>query len=62
MFLELRLLVRRSGLKRLRPRPLAKLRGAGLVGVSYGHYFNDRSTHLTFGDADVAGLDLTFPL
>jgi hypothetical protein len=62
MYLELRLLVRLSGIARARKLPLAKWLGAGTVDLSYGHYFNDRYAHAAFGDADVAALSFAFPL
>jgi hypothetical protein len=61
-FIELRLLVRLEPLMRLSRRPLPRWLAAGLVEISYGHYFNDRYAETTFGGAELAGLQLAFPL
>jgi hypothetical protein len=42
--------------------PIPRWLRAGLVSVTYGHYFNDRDPHLVYGDADLATLSLLFPL
>ena len=42
--------------------PLGLWLGEGLMAISYGHYINDRFAHFQYGDADVAGLELSFPL
>lgn len=60
-FLELRFLVHLNGLGRLRL-PGASWLSSGIVELSYGHYFNGGYAHTAFGDADVAGLTLSWPL
>jgi hypothetical protein len=57
MFLELRLLFRLNGLRRL-----SAWLSEGLIELSYGHYFNDRYAHDAFGDAEIAGVTFSFPL
>ena len=57
MFLELRLMFRLHGLRRL-----SAWLSEGLLEMSYGHLFNDKYAHTAFGDAEVAGLTLTLPL
>ncbi|MSP61057.1 MAG: DUF3570 domain-containing protein [Myxococcales bacterium] len=42
--------------------PLGRFLGEGQLALSYGHYANDRGAHLQFGDAEVAGLEMIFPL
>jgi hypothetical protein len=62
MFLELRVLVSLRALRRIPRLPMRSWLSAGVVEVSYGHYFNSDYAHTAFGDAEVAGLSLTFPL
>lgn len=62
MFVELRLLLKLSFLARLPKFPMARFLSAGIVEVSYGHYFTSALQRRTFGDAEVAGLTFTFPL
>jgi hypothetical protein len=61
-FLELRLLVKLSGIANWRRLPGAAWLGAGVIELSYGHYFNGGFAHTAFGDAEVAGLTLSWPL
>lgn len=61
-FLELRLLVHLVGLRNLHWLPGAQWLSAGLVELSYGHYFNGGFAHTAYGDAEVAGLQLEWPL
>jgi hypothetical protein len=61
-FLELRLLVRLRGLRDVRWLPGAPWLAAGVVELSYGHYFNGGFAHTAYGDAEVAGLELEWPL
>lgn len=60
--LELRLLVRLRGMRSWRWLPGAAWLSAGLVELSYGHYFNGGFAHTAYGDAEVAGLQLEWPL
>lgn len=60
-FLELRFLVRLRGLGFARM-PGALWLSSGIVEISYGHYFNGGYAHRAFGDAEVAGLTLSWPL
>jgi hypothetical protein len=60
--LELRLLIHLGGLAGFRRLPLHTWLAAGTVELSYGHYFDDKFAHAAFGDADIAGLSLAFPL
>lgn len=60
-FFELRLLVKLRGISTWRM-PGAAWLGAGVVEISYGHYFNGGYAHTAFGDAEVAGLTLSWPL
>jgi hypothetical protein len=60
-FLELRFLVKLRGLGLLRVPGMAWL-STGIVEISYGHYFNGGYAHRAFGDAEVAGLTLEWPL
>jgi hypothetical protein len=61
-FLELRLLVKLAGLRGWKGLPAAKWLADGFIELSYGHYFNGGYAHTAFGDAEVAGLTLSFPL
>ena len=60
-YFELRLLVKLRGISTWRI-PGAAWLGAGIVELSYGHYFNGGYAHTAFGDAEVAGLTLSWPL
>jgi hypothetical protein len=61
-FFELRLAINLRGLRPFARLPLNRWLSAGLVELSYGHYINDRYAHTAYGDAEVAGLSLSFPL
>jgi hypothetical protein len=60
-FLELRFLVKLRGMGLWRI-PGAAWVSTGVAEVSYGHYFNGGYAHRAFGDAEVAGLELSWPL
>jgi hypothetical protein len=60
-FLEVRLLVKLRGLGLYRVPGLVWF-SSGFVELSYGHYFNGGYAHRAFGDAEVAGLTLSWPL
>jgi hypothetical protein len=60
-FLELRVLFKLRGMALWRL-PGAAWLSTGIVELSYGHYFNGGYAHTGFGDADVAGLTLSWPL
>jgi hypothetical protein len=60
-FLELRLLVSLRGLRGWRM-PGAAWLSEGVIELSYGHYINGGFAHTAFGDAEVAGLTLEWPL
>lgn len=57
MYTEVQLRIRLSGLSRL-----SRWLSEGIVELSYGHLFNDAYAHQAFGDADLAGFTLIFPL
>jgi hypothetical protein len=57
MYTEIQLRIRLRGLERL-----SRWLSEGLVEISYGHLFNDAYAHQAFGDAELAGLTLIFPL
>jgi hypothetical protein len=61
-FVEARLLIKLAGLARFRRLPLHQWLAGGVIELSYGHYFNSRIASAAFGDADLAGLSLGFPL
>jgi hypothetical protein len=61
-FFELRVLVRMQGLRALRWMPGSAWLSEGIIELSYGHYFNSRFAHTAFGDAEIAGLTLEWPL
>ncbi len=42
--------------------PLHQFLGEGTMQLTYGHYINDRFAHVQYGDADVANIELVFPL
>jgi hypothetical protein len=60
-FLELRFLVKLRGLYRLGI-PGTGWLSTGIAEISYGHYFNGAYAHTAYGDAEVAGLTLSWPL
>ncbi len=60
-FLELRLLIKLRGLRGLKL-PGADWLSSGAVEISYGHYFNGGYAHTAFGDSEVAGLTVGWPL
>lgn len=61
-FLELALTIKLRGLRGARWLPGADWLSAGLLQLSYGHYFNGGFAHTAFGDSEVAGLTLQWPL
>jgi hypothetical protein len=61
-FFELRLLARLRVLRALRWLPGREWFSEGTVELSYGHYVNGGFAHTAFGDAEVAGLTLEWPL
>ncbi|HXU71293.1 MAG TPA: DUF3570 domain-containing protein [Polyangia bacterium] len=61
-YFELGVLIHMSGFHRLKWLPGHDWLGAGIIQLSYGHYVNSDFAHTAFGDADVAGLTLEWPL
>jgi hypothetical protein len=61
-YLDVGLAISLRGLGRFKKLPLHDWLSAGLIELNYGHYFNTKLAHTAYGDADVAGLALTFPL
>ena len=61
-FLELRALFKLAGLRAWKGLPGAAWLADGFLELSYGHYINGGYAHTAFGDAEVAGLTLSFPL
>lgn len=61
-FFELRLLIKLNAIANWRRLPGAAWLGSGILELSYGHYFNGGYAHTAFGDAEVAGLTLSWPL
>jgi Protein of unknown function (DUF3570) len=61
-FLEARLAISLRGLARFRKLPLHDWLAAGVIELSYGHYFDTKVAHQAYGDADLAGLAFQFPL
>ncbi|MDB4964397.1 MAG: hypothetical protein JWN44_86 [Myxococcales bacterium] len=61
-FLELRVIVNLRAMRSWRWMPAAAWLSEGIVELSYGHYFNSSFAHTAFGDADIAGLTLEWPL
>jgi hypothetical protein len=61
-FFELRALIKLAGLRAWKGLPGAAWLADGFLELSYGHYFNGGYAHTAFGDAEVAGLTLSFPL
>lgn len=62
VFLEARVLVRMTFLRRLPRLPMGKLLSESFFEISYGKYISSNLQRTTFGDAHVAGLTFTFPL
>lgn len=61
-FFELAVVAQMRGLRALRWLPGHDWVAAGVIQLSYGHYFNSSFAHTAFGDAEVAGLTLEWPL
>jgi hypothetical protein len=61
-FLELRALIKLTGLRAWKRLPGAAWLSDGILELSYGHYFNGGYAHFAFGDAEVAGVTLSWPL
>jgi hypothetical protein len=61
-FLELRVLFRLTGMRSWRWLPGALWLSDGIIVLSYGHDFNGRCAHTAFGDAEIAGLTVEWPL
>jgi hypothetical protein len=61
-FFELSALFRLRGLAALRWLPGHDWIAAGTLQLSYGHYFNSSFAHTAFGDAEIAGFQLEWPL
>jgi hypothetical protein len=61
-FLEIALLAHMSVLHKLSWLPGHDWLGAGIIQISYGHYINSGDAHVVFGDSEVAGLTLEWPL
>ena len=60
-FLELRVLIKLAGMRGWKL-PGAAWLADGFLELSYGHYINGGYAHTAFGDADVAGITVSFPL
>ena len=61
-FLEIRLLASLRGIHAWKWLPGHDWVAAGVVDLSYGHYINSGFAHTAFGDSEVAGLTLQWPL
>lgn len=61
-FVEGRVAISLRVLGRLKKLPLHSWLAGGVLELSYGHYFDSKVAHAAFGDADLAGLQLAFPL
>jgi hypothetical protein len=61
-FFELSAVVQFRGIHTWRWLPGHDWLADGILQLSYGHYFNSGSAHAGFGDAEVAGLTLEWPL
>ena len=61
-FLELRVLIKLTGLRKLRKLPGSAWLSDGILELSYGHYINGGYAHTAFGDAEVGGLTVEWPL
>lgn len=60
-FFELRALFKLAGMRGWKL-PGAAWLADGFLELSYGHYINGGYAHTAFGDADVAGITVSFPL
>jgi hypothetical protein len=60
-YFELRVLIKLKGISAIKI-PGALWLSSGIVELSYGHYFNGGYAHTAFGDAEVGGLTLSWPL
>jgi hypothetical protein len=61
-FFELRFLAKLRGIHAWKWLPGHDWLAEGLIELSYGHYVNGGFAHTAFGDAEVAGLTLEWPL
>jgi hypothetical protein len=61
-FLELAVTLRMSGFHKWKWLPGHDWLGDGIFQLSYGHYINSGFAHTAFGDSEVAGLTLEWPL
>jgi Protein of unknown function (DUF3570) len=61
-YLDVRLAISLRGLERFRRLPLHDWLAGGLIELSYGHWFNGKVARMAYGNADLAGLSLSFPL
>jgi hypothetical protein len=61
-FFEIRLLAKLRGIHAWKWLPGHDWLAEGIVDLSYGHYINSGFAHTAFGDSEVAGLTLEWPL
>jgi hypothetical protein len=61
-FFELRLLAKLRGIRSWKWLPGHDWMSEGIIELSYGHYVNGGFAHTAFGDSEVAGLTLEWPL
>jgi hypothetical protein len=61
-FLELAVTLHMSGFHKWKWLPGHDWLGDGIFQLSYGHYINSGFAHTAFGDSEVAGLTLEWPL
>ena len=61
-FLEIALLAHMRVIHKWKWLPGHDWLGAGIIQLSYGHYINSGDAHVVFGDSEVAGLTLEWPL
>ena len=61
-FLEIAVLAHMTGVHKWKWLPGHDWLGAGIIQLSYGHYINSGDAHVVFGDSEVAGLTLEWPL
>jgi hypothetical protein len=61
-FLDVRLAFSLRDLAKFRRLPLREWLSGGFIEINYGHYFDSKVAQQAYGDADVAGLQFTFPL
>jgi hypothetical protein len=59
---EGRLVISLRGLGQYQKLPLHNWLAGGLIELMYGHYFDTKLAYRSFGEADLAGLSLIFPL